>query len=79
LRPRSTFKRALINLLTIKITNMDQYQKLLDAVEASKEDFVKFYDNANNAAGTRVRGAMQALKALAQDIRTDVQDRKNAK
>lgn len=58
---------------------MDQYQKLLAAVEASKEDFVKFYDNGNNAAGTRVRGAMQALKALAQEIRTDVQDRKNAK
>lgn len=58
---------------------MDQYQKLLDAVEASKEDFVKFYENNNNAAGTRVRGAMQALKALAQEIRTDVQDRKNAK
>ncbi len=58
---------------------MDQYQKLLAAVEASQEDFTKFYDNGNNAAGTRVRGAMQALKALAQDIRLDVQNIKNAK
>ncbi len=58
---------------------MDQYQKLLDAVEASKEDFSKFYDSGNNAAGTRVRGAMQALKALAQDIRKDVQNIKNSK
>lgn len=58
---------------------MDQYQKLMDAVEASKDDFSKFYESGNNAAGTRVRGAMQAIKALAQEIRLDVQARKNAK
>ena len=58
---------------------MDQYQKLLDLVEATKDDFGKFYDNGNNAAGTRVRGAMQALKALAQEIRLDIQNIKNSK
>ena len=58
---------------------MDKYQELLDLVESTKEDFGKFYDNGNNAAGTRVRGAMQKLKALAQDIRLDVQSIKNAK
>ena len=58
---------------------MDQYQKLLDLVEATKDDFAKFYDNGNNAAGTRVRGAMQSLKALAQEIRLDVQAIKNSK
>jgi len=79
LRPESTFMRFSLYLLTIKSINMDQYQKLLAAVEASQEDFVKFYDNNNNAAGTRVRGAMQALKALAQEIRLDVQNIKNSK
>ncbi len=58
---------------------MDKYQELLDLVEATKEDFGKFYDGGNNAAGTRIRGAMQKLKALAQDIRLDVQNIKNSK
>jgi hypothetical protein len=51
----------------------------LDLVESTKEDFGKFYDGGNNAAGTRVRGAMQKLKALAQDIRLDIQEIKNSK
>lgn len=58
---------------------MDQYQKLLDLLEGAKDDFGKFYDSGNNAAGTRVRGAMQSLKALAQEIRLDVQNIKNSK
>jgi hypothetical protein len=41
-------------------------------------DFEKFYDKGNQAAGTRVRKGMQDLKNLAQTIRTEVQDKKNA-
>jgi hypothetical protein len=41
-------------------------------------DFEKFYDKGNQAAGTRVRKGMQDLKNLAQEIRTEVQDKKNA-
>jgi hypothetical protein len=41
-------------------------------------DFEKFYDKGNQAAGTRVRKGMQDLKNLAQAIRTEVQDKKNA-
>ena len=58
---------------------MDKYQELLKLVESTQDDFGKFYDGGNNAAGTRVRGAMQKLKALAQDIRLDIQNIKNAK
>ena len=58
---------------------MKQYEKLLAMLEASRDDFGKFYDNSNNAAGTRVRGTMQSLKALAQEIRLDVQNIKNSK
>ena len=32
----------------------------------------------NNSAGTRVRKAMQAVKALAQEVRVEVQDQKNS-
>lgn len=52
----------------------EDVQSLLDEV---KEDFAKFYEKDNQAAGTRVRKQMQALKVLAQEIRTEVQDIKN--
>lgn len=41
-------------------------------------DFHKFYEKGNQAAGTRVRKGMQEMKNLAQDIRKEVQDMKNA-
>ena len=58
---------------------MNQYKKLKQLVLDIEDDFVKFYDKENNAAGTRIRKAMQALKVLAQEIRTHVQDIKNEK
>ncbi|WP_412067706.1 histone H1 [Rubrivirga sp. IMCC43871] len=54
------------------------YSKLQDHVNSLEDDFSKFYDKGNKAAGTRVRKGMQELKQLAQDIRSDVQDKKNA-
>ena len=42
-----------------------------------EEDFAKFYDKGNQAAGTRVRKGMQDLKSLAQDIRVEIQNMKN--
>lgn len=56
---------------------MDQYEKLKRLVLGMEDDFMKFYEKGNNAAGTRVRKGMQDLKVLAQDIRTNVQDIKN--
>ncbi len=55
---------------------MSQFSDLKDAVDALEEDFSKFYDKGNKAAGTRVRKAMQDLKARAQTIRVDVQEKK---
>ena len=54
------------------------YTQLQEHVASLEDDFSKFYDKGNKAAGTRVRKGMQELKQLAQDIRTDVQDKKNA-
>ena len=40
-------------------------------------DAVKFSEG-NNFAGTRVRKAMQTVKSLAQEVRVEVQEQKNA-
>lgn len=57
---------------------MSKYSQLKSFVEGLEDDFTKFYEKGNKAAGTRVRKAMQDLKKMAQDVRVDVQDRKNA-
>ena len=46
-------------------------------VDEALVDAVKF-DNGNNSAGTRVRKAMQNIKGLAQEVRIEVQEQKNA-
>ncbi len=56
---------------------MSQFSKVQDLVNSLEGDFEKFYDKGNQAAGTRVRKGMQDLKNLAQEIRIDVQDKKN--
>ena len=53
------------------------YDKLQDIVNDSQNDVTKFVEG-NNSAGTRVRKAMQAVKALAQEVRVEVQGQKNA-
>ncbi len=58
---------------------MEKYQQIKDIVLSIEEDAVKFYQKENQAAGTRVRKAMQELKNLAQDVRKEVQDIKNSK
>lgn len=55
----------------------DMYNELKSLVEDAEDDFKKFYEKGNKAAGTRVRKAMQDLKAKAQEIRGDVQSKKN--
>ena len=53
------------------------FDELQDAVNDCQTDVIKFIDG-NNSAGTRVRKAMQAVKKLAQEVRVEVQDQKNA-
>ncbi|MFK7900433.1 MAG: histone H1 [Cyclobacteriaceae bacterium] len=57
---------------------MNRFDEVRDLILSLEGDFDKFYDKSNNAAGTRVRKGMQELKNLAQDIRKEVQDKKNA-
>lgn len=56
---------------------MKRFEQLRDMVMAMEDDFEKFYDKSNQAAGTRVRKGMQDMKNLAQEIRIEVQNIKN--
>ncbi len=56
---------------------MEKFNKLKELVASVEADADKFYNSANNAAGTRVRKGMQDLKNLAQEIRTEVTEIKN--
>ena len=53
------------------------YDNLQNIINDSQNDVTKFVEG-NNSAGTRVRKAMQTVKSLAQEIRIEVQDQKNA-
>ena len=56
---------------------MNRFEQLKDMVMGMEDDFNKFYDKKNQAAGTRVRKGMQEMKNLAQEIRVEVQNMKN--
>ena len=56
---------------------MNRYEELEALLVSLKEDFDKFYDKGNKAAGTRVRKGMLELRNKAQDIRKEVQEIKN--
>ena len=52
------------------------FDDLQDVVNDCQTDVTKFIDG-NNSAGTRVRKAMQSIKAIAQEVRVEVQEQKN--
>jgi|TARA_R100000479_G_C6213058_1_gene138921 hypothetical protein len=54
------------------------YDELQNTINDCQSDVSKFVQNSNNSAGTRVRKAMQTVKALAQEVRVEVQNQKNA-
>ena len=56
---------------------MEKYVKLKQIILEAEEDFSKFFEKDNKAAGTRARKAMQEVKNIAQDIRKDIQAMKN--
>jgi hypothetical protein len=57
---------------------LNLFEQLKAVVENTQIDADKFYEKGNKAAGTRLRKSMQDIKSLAQDVRKDVQDTKNA-
>lgn len=57
---------------------MEKFTKMKDLFASIEADATKFYNSGNNAAGTRVRKGMQDLKNLAQEIRTEITEKKNS-
>jgi len=53
---------------------LQQMGNELSNIEVDAEKFVE----GNNSAGTRVRKTMQTVKNLAQQVRVEVQNQKNA-
>jgi len=53
--------------------NVEKIQEVLTAVQNDVEKFT----NGNKSAGTRIRKAMQEIKGLAQEVRSEVQTIKN--
>ena len=53
------------------------YNDMLVTLEQGINDLEKFEDG-NSSAGTRVRKNMQTIKDLAQKVRIEVQEKKNA-
>ncbi len=58
---------------------MNKYSELLGLITGLKDDFEKFYDKGNGAAGTRVRKGLQDIAAYAKAARIEVQEIKNKK
>ena len=52
------------------------FDELQNAINDCQADVTKFVEG-NNSAGTRVRKAMQSIKAIAQLVRVGVQEQKN--
>ena len=58
-------------------TETNRLERLITLLEGTRDDHDKFFDSGNNAAGTRIRRAMQEVKTLAQELRIEVQETKN--
>jgi len=59
-------------------TETNLLEQMITLLEDIRDDHDRFFDRGNNAAGTRVRKAMQEVKTLAQGLRLEVQETKNA-
>ena len=57
---------------------MSRIEEVKNLMTELEDDMEKFYEKGNKAAGTRARKQLQNLKKLAQEIRLEIQDKKNA-
>jgi hypothetical protein len=57
---------------------MEKFNNIKSLLESVEKDAESFYSKGNKSAGTRLRGAMQTLKQMAQEVRAEVQEIKNS-
>lgn len=55
---------------------MEKFTELEQLIASMKDDITKFYEKSNKAAGVRVRKNLQDIKALAQEIRKQISEKK---
>lgn len=58
------------------MNNFNEFEKIVNEM---KEDFEKFFDKENNAAGTRVRKHLQTLAVLCKEGRKSVTEIKTSR
>ena len=56
---------------------MSRFHEVKSLVDSLEEDMDKFYSKGNKTAGTRARKTLQDLKKLSQEIRIEIQEKKN--
>lgn len=56
---------------------MSRFHEVKSLVDSLEEDMDKFYNKGNKTAGTRARKTLQDMKKLAQEIRIEIQEKKN--
>lgn len=56
---------------------MDKFNELKELISETEKDMINFEVKGNKAAGTRVRKNMQVVKTLAQELRMEIQEKKN--
>lgn len=61
------------------MASIEKFNDLKNLIAGLEGDADKFFNKGNNAAGTRVRKGLQEVKNLAQTIRLEIQEAKNAK
>lgn len=54
------------------MSDLNLLQQLRAVLDAAEPDYVKAREKGNTTAGTRVRGLMQDVKDLAQQLRLEV-------
>ncbi|MCH8495726.1 MAG: histone H1 [Balneolales bacterium] len=56
---------------------MSRFAEIKSLVDSLEGDMDKFYSKGNKTAGTRARKTLQELKKVAQEVRVEIQDKKN--
>ncbi len=56
---------------------MSRFSEIKSLVDSLEGDLDKFYNKGNKTAGTRARKTLQDLKKVSQEIRIEIQDKKN--
>lgn len=57
----------------------NRFNEFKTLMEGMQDDFEKFYNKGNGAAGTRVRKHLQELAKLCKEVRNDVTAVKNTR